>query len=257
MSVVNYTVEGSTAIVEINRPEAFNSLSQAVWQGIDKALASSESEDAVKALLICGAGKHFCTGADLKEIKGLRGDKAALNAAIQYGMDVSKRLEASRLPVVMAVQGLALAGGLELVLSGDVVFAAKTAQLGDQHAQFGLVPGWGGSQRLPRIVGVRRALDLLFTAKWLSAEEAREYGLVNYVVDETGLRNDALAYCEKIASRSQGGIAMMKQLARQGVDKDWNESLDFELSLAIDHLLSDDVSEGLAAFEGKRQPRFS
>ncbi|MCG8383400.1 MAG: enoyl-CoA hydratase/isomerase family protein, partial [Gammaproteobacteria bacterium] len=127
----------------------------------------------------------------------------------------------------------------------------------DQHAQFGLVPGWGGSQRLPRIVGVRRALDLLFTAKWLSAEEAREYGLVNYVVDETDLRNDALAYCEKIASRSQGGIAMMKQLARQGVDKDWNESLDFELSLAIDHLLSDDVSEGLAAFEGKRQPRFS
>ena len=256
MSTVNHRLEGSTGIIEINRPEAFNCLSQAVWQEIDAALKTCESNSSIRAIMLCGTGKHFCTGADLKEIKQFRGDKAALKSAIEYGMDVSKRLEASELPVIAAVQGLALAGGLELVSSCDIVFATKTAQLGDQHAQFGLVPGWGGSQRLPRLLGIRRALDLLFTARWLSADEAKNCGLVNYLVDEADLFNEAFSYCEKIATRSASGIAMMKKLAREGLDKSWNDSLDFELSLAIDHLLSDDVSEGLAAFEEKRDPKF-
>ena len=121
--------------------------------------------------------------ADLAEVlERLEGD--TFDDFVARGHAVLRNLECAELPVVVAVHGLALAGGLELVLAGDVVFAAASAKFGDQHARYGLVPGWGGTQRLPRIVGARRALDLMFSARWIEASEARDWGLVNYVVDD-------------------------------------------------------------------------
>ena len=154
------------------------------------------------------------------------------------------------------MQGLCLAGGVELMLGCDVCFAAETAQFGDQHAQFGLIPGWGGSQRLTRLMGERRALDLMFSARWLKADEAKEVGLVNYIVPDADLHQAALEYCEKIATRSRPGIAEMKRLAREGADLGIDQQMRLERDAAVRALPSDDVAEGLDAFENRRAPEF-
>ena len=168
-----------------------------------------------------------------------------------------QRLEACELPVVAACQGLALAGGTELMLACDVVFAARDALFGDQHAQFGLIPGWGGSQRLPRAIGLRRSLDLFFSARWIDADTAMQWGLVNYVVDNEALSAAALEYCAKLATRSRVGLADMKRLARKGLDGTLKEGLLLEQEVASRALMGPDVTEGMAAFEARRAPNFN
>ena len=246
---------GATAVLELARPEKFNCLSSAVHAAIEAALAAAEADPACRAVLIAAQGKHFCTGADLAEVQALRAS-GRFDEFIAQGHRVLCRLEASPLPVVMAVQGLCLAGGLELALAGDVILAAEGAKFGDQHAQYGLVPGWGGSQRLPRRVGLTRALDLMFSARWLPAAEARDWGLVAQVIPDAGLRDHALAYCEQLATRSKPGLAAMKRLARDGADLPLSDALALEQRLALKAMSGPDVDEGLAAFGERRVPRF-
>ncbi len=249
--------EGAVGIIELARPEKFNCLSMSVHAGIEEAVDAFEQADSgVRAILIRAQGKHFCTGADLDEVKALRADPARLQHFISYGHGVLKRLERSDLPVVAACQGLTLAGGSELMLACDVIFAAQDARFGDQHAQFGLIPGWGGSQRIPRIVGLRRGLDLFFSARWIDADTALQWGLVNYVVAPEALGEAALEYCAKLATRSRIGMATMKRLARQGMEGSSEHGLKLEENLASAALLDDDVNEGLAAFEARRVPVF-
>ncbi|MGE0487520.1 MAG: enoyl-CoA hydratase/isomerase family protein [Gammaproteobacteria bacterium] len=247
--------EGHVGVIELNRPDRFNCLSTPVLDGIQAALDRFTRDVTVRALLVRGAGRHFCTGADLAEVlERLEGDTFDLFVA--RGHVVLRNLECAELPVVVAVDGLALAGGLELVLAGDVVFAAASAKFGDQHARYGLVPGWGGTQRLPRIVGVRRALDLMFSARWIDASEARDWGLVNYVVADGALHAEALAYCEKLARRSRPGLACMKRLAYDGLDATLADGLAHEARSVIVAMQSADVAEGLTAFQEQREPAF-
>ena len=138
----------------------------------------------------------------------------------------------------------------------DVAFAAEDARFGDQHAQYGLLPGFGGSQRLPRIVGVRRALDLFFSARWIDAETALQWGLVNYVVPPDALGDAALAYCQTLATRSRPGLATMKRFARAGLEGSLDAGLALEEASVVDGLLHADASEGLTAFRARRPPRF-
>ena len=248
---------GAVGIVELARPDKFNCLSTSVHAAILAALDSFEQPGSgVRAVFIRAQGKNFCTGADLEEVQLIRDDAAKLRKYISYCQSVLKRLEASELPVIAACQGLALAGGTELMLACDVVFAATDARFGDQHAQFGLIPGWGGSQRFPRTVGLRRSLDLFFSARWIDADTALQWGLVNYVVEPAALSNAALEYCAKLATRSRSGIASMKRLARQGLEGSLQSGLKMEEDLASIALMGADVSEGLAAFEARRAPAF-
>lgn len=254
---VTAIVEGSTGIIELSRPEKFNCLSLEVHELIDAARARFEADRAIRAILIRSTGKHFCTGADLTEVQGKMADPAALDHFIGYGMGVLQRLEASPLPVVVAVQGLCLAGGIELMLAADICFAAESAQFGDQHAQFGLIPGWGGSQRLTRIMGQRRALDLMFSARWLRADEARAVGLVNHIAPDDELHAAALEYCATLATRSRPGLAEMKRLAREGIEMTLDQSMRLERDAAVRHLPGPDVAEGLDAFVNRRAPAFT
>lgn len=256
-SLILTEVRDNVGILTLNRPRQFNSLSLPMLGQLVEALAALERDPLVRCALIQAEGKHFCTGADLDEVQALRGSVEALEHFLATGLAAFRRLEQSPLPVVAAVQGLALAGGLELVLACDIVWAADSARLGDQHAQFGLVPGWGGSQRLPRLIGRRRALELMLSARWLEAGEALAFGLVNRVVADHDLRGQAFDYCRGLAARSKPGLALMKQLVDRGLDLPLQEALDLELALAAPALQSDDVSEGLAAFTEKRTPRFS
>ncbi|MDX6394690.1 MAG: hypothetical protein QOJ73_5753 [Streptosporangiaceae bacterium] len=248
--------DGAVGVIRLNRPDKFNCLSLEVMQHIATALDGFEADPAIRAVLIASEGKHFCTGADLDEVQALRADRAMLSRFIATGHATLCRLEASKLPVVAAVQGLCLAGGMELMLACDVVFATSTARFGDQHAQFGLIPGWGGSQRLTRTIGMRRAMDLFLSAGWIDAPAARECGLINRVTKDTALRSDAMDYCRTLAERSRTGLAMMKRLARHGADSTFAEALGLEQSLAVEALLSADVTEGLAAFKARRKPIF-
>lgn len=246
---------GATAVLELARPDKFNCLSSALHAAIEAALGAAEADPACRALLIAAQGKHFCTGADLAEVQALRA-AGRFDEFIAHGHRVLCRLESSPLPVVIAVQGLCLAGGLELALAGDVILAGETAKFGDQHAQYGLVPGWGGSQRLPRRVGLGRALELMFWARWLDAAEARDWGLVAQVIPDAELRDRALAWCEQLATRSRPGLATMKRLARDGADLPLAEALALERRLALEAMSGPDVDEGLAAFGERRPPRF-
>jgi enoyl-CoA hydratase len=255
---VAVSVDGGVGIVELARPEKFNCLAMAVHRAIGAALDRFEAPDGgVRVVLLRSQGKHFCTGADLDEVLALRERPDELQAFISLGHRVLRRMESSALPVVVACQGLALAGGLELMLAADVAFAAKDARFGDQHAQFGLVPGWGGSQRLPRVVGPRRAMDLFYSARWIDADTALAWGLVNHVCEPEKLAEESLAYCRTIASRSRTGLAAMKRLARDGLELAPAEGLALEERDAVAALLQPDVTEGLDAFRNRRAPRFA
>ena len=253
---VNVIREGPVGIIELARPEKYNCLSSRAWTLINGARQSFESDPDARVIVIRSQGQHFCTGTDLDEVKAMRHDLGKTRAFIDLGHDALLALEASPLPVVVAVQGLCLAGGLELMLAADVAFAAKSARLGDQHAQFGLVPGWGGSQRLARLIGRRRTLDVMFSARWLSAEDSLAYGLINYVSDDDALWSDAMAYAQPLCERSRVGLSEMKRLAREGLELDHEEAMRLEAEAAARHIVGPDTAEGLAAFEERRKPEF-
>lgn len=248
---------GRVGVIELATPDTYNCLSMATHAAIAAALTGFESSGSgVRAVLLRAQGKNFCTGADLIEVKEVRDDPVRLKEFLRIGHAALSRLEASPLPIVVACQGLTLAGGLELMLSCDVAFAAADARFGDQHAQFGLIPGWGSSQRLPRTVGMRRGLDLMMSARWIDAPTAQSWGLVNYVCEAAELQDAALAYCEKLALRSGSGLAAMKRLGRQGMDHELADALQLECDEALTVLQDSDVSEGIAAFETRRTPTY-
>jgi len=249
-------VEKGVGIITLNRPETYNALSSELITGIGESLRSFEENEHVRAVLIEARGDHFCTGANLKEAKEKRASRETWSEFIDNGIRVFRSLEESPLPIVAAVHGLCLAGGLELMISCDVVFAAKSAKIGDQHAQYGFLPGWGGSQRLPRIIGIRRALDLFYSARWIKADEALGMGLINYVVEDDQLHEKAFEYCETMTKRCPRGLAVMKRLSRDGMNMAQLEGQELERAKVLEYMLTEDADEGLTAFEERRKPNF-
>jgi enoyl-CoA hydratase len=248
--------DGQVAILTLNRPDKFNCLSSGLVSGLNQALDKIEADADIRAVLIRAAGKQFCTGADLDEVLEARKSKDAVQAFISRGHMAMRRLENLPKPVIIAVHGLALAGGVELAMSGDVLFLAESGRMGDQHAQFGLIPGWGGTQRLGRHLGRRRALDLMYSARWLSSAEALDWGLANYVVADDKLWDEAMAYCQKLSLRNPEGLAMMKSLTLQGLEGTLDAGLSLEETAAADALLTANTEEGLNAFQERREPVF-
>ena len=241
--------------IRLNRPEAMNSLTPEVLSGIDQALSDAEGNQDVRAVVLTGTGRAFCAGADLKDVRsqsGSDGPRLFLDSVLA----TMNRLDSFPKPVIAALNGLALAGGLELVLCCDLVLAARGAKIGDAHANYGLLPGGGGSVRLPRVIGPTRAKYLLFTGEFLSADELVEAGLVNQVVDPDELEAATQALVDKIASKSPLGLRRMKALVDDGLQQPVETALRLELLASEVHSHSADQREGLLAFEEKRAPRF-
>lgn len=249
-------VRDGVGVITLNRPEKFNCISSELIGGIARAQAAFEEDATVRVILLQANGKHFCTGADLNEVMQAREARSDMRRYIADFHQTMRDLELSPLPVVGAVNGLALAGGLEIVLSCDVIFAADDAKIGDQHAQYGLIPGGGGSQRLPRLVGLRRALELMYSARWLSVEEAHSWGLVNHIAPAAQLRESAFAFCRDLTQKNPQGIAAMKDLARRGLGMSPADGLRYEEEVVVDALREDNIAEGLAAFRERRVPQF-
>lgn len=249
---------GAVGVIELSRPDKFNAMSRAAFEAMRAAIDAFEQPDAgLRVILIRAQGRHFCTGGDLEEARAMLQDSALLDDFLRFANATLQRLEDSPLPVVVACQGLALAGGLEIALCGDVIFAAADARFGDQHAQYGLVPAWGATQRLPRLVGMNRSLDLMYSGRWIDAATAQQWGLASYVVAPEVLQAEALRYCEQLAARSRPAVAAMKRLARLAPQVGLAAGLRQERQTVAEIMRGPDPAEGIAAFEARRAPRFS
>jgi enoyl-CoA hydratase len=255
MSAVATEVRAGALWVRLERPEAMNSLNRDVVAGLDAALDEALATDGVHALVVTGTGRAFCAGADL-EMLGGEGEDGAFEGFLESVLHAFRRLERLPMPTIAAVNGIALAGGLELILCCDLAVAATGAKIGDAHANYGIVPGGGGSVRLARRVGPALAKQLMFTGDFLPAEELRHSGLLNDVVPDAELEGAVDALVAKMATKSPLGLAVMKQLTDDALESPLEVGLRAELTAAALHARSADMVEGLAAFREKRTPEF-
>ncbi|MFJ4292192.1 enoyl-CoA hydratase/isomerase family protein [Cupriavidus sp. NPDC089707] len=249
------TVVGSVAWITLDRPQALNSMTPAMVEGMTAQLKAWRDDPAVRVLAFTGTGERaFCTGADLKGAKSTTepGERDSLDNIVEF----FTTLRTFPKPVMAVVNGLALAGGMELVLSCDIVLAADTARLGDAHSNFGVFPGGGGAAILPRKVPANVANYLLFTGDSLSAADMRMVGLVNEVLPAAELLARAQALGEKLARKSPLVLARMKRVASESADKSLADALRHEVLELRDHKRSWDIQEGLRAFVEKREPQF-
>lgn len=253
-----YELRGPAAWITLNRPDAMNALSPGLVADLTAATAAAGADEAVRAVVITGSGRAFCAGADLKFVNRVlaQGVTPEMTEYLEQIMRAFNGLEALPKPVIAAVNGLALAGGLELVLACDLVIAVETARLGDAHANFGLIPGGGGSIRLPRRIGATRAKYLLYTGEFVEARELIHSGLVNKVVPEGGLEQAVDELVATMANKSPLSLSHMKRLVNEGWHMPMEAALRMELDAFAEHGRSRDLREGLAAFNEKRAPRY-
>jgi len=257
LTTLTYAADGGIARAVLNRPAQLNAISPALLEDLDRVCEAVEKDRAVRVLTLTAAGRAFCAGADLKAVEELVPDAKRWSAFMRLWHRVFNRVEALPVPVVAGVHGLALAGGLELVLVADLVVMDATARLGDQHANFGLIAGGGGSQRLPRLIGARRAKELMLLGGWVDAEQALAWGLVNRVVAAGGVAAAVEELARELARKSGGASRTAKRLVAEGLDLSLADGLELELRLAGEHMRSADAAEGLRAFAEKRTPVFN
>lgn len=250
------TVEQGHARLTLNRPESLNALNGDLITALAATLARLADDPQVRVVTIRGAGRGFCAGADLKHFLGVLDDPVALAAYIRGVRDAFSQIERFRQPVIAAVHGYVLAGGLELMLACDLAIAADDAQLGDQHINFGLLPGGGSSQRLPRLLGARKAKELMFLGSRVSGAEAATLGLVNRAVPAGELDAAADGWAAAIAEKSPMAMRYMKEMVNGADATPIETGLALEEGLNLTYARMPDLREGLEAFRDKRKPRF-
>lgn len=246
---------GDVATLRLNRPRVRNCIDGGTIAELQERLLAIRDDRAIRAVVVTAVGSTFCAGADLAYVKSLR-EPDSMRRFLEQWHTAFDALAALDRPTIAAVRGYALAGGLELLLACDLVVLSDTAVLGDQHANYGLVAGGGGSQRLPRQIGVRRAKELFFTGRRLSPQQAVEFGLANEVVAEADLETRVAALAAEIAAKSPVAAATIKRLVERGMETELGKALRIEIDEVIRHFQSEDAQEGLASFEEKRTPRF-
>jgi enoyl-CoA hydratase len=245
--------EDAVAVVTVDRQEALNALDVETLTELHDRLRDLAGDDAVRVVILTGAGeKAFVAGADIKYMSGLGVEQAKAWGAL--GHEAGRLLETMPKPTIAAVNGFALGGGCELALACDIRYAASTAKLGQPEVNLGIIPGWGGTQRLARVCGLGVAKELIFTGRTVDAAEALRIGLVNDVQDP--VLDKARETAALLATKSPVALRLMKDLANRALGGDHAENLRAEGDTFGELFASDDAKEGLTAFVEKREPVF-
>jgi enoyl-CoA hydratase len=250
-----FEVREGIGFITLNRPKALNALNTALLTELGLLLDEIAVNEEVKAVIITGSGeKAFAAGADISEMQpmtAMEGRKFSAN-----GMNAITKLETIPQPTIAAVNGFALGGGCEVVLACDIRVASTKAKFGQPEVNLGVTPGFGATQRLPRLVGAGIAKELLLTGDVIGADRAYEIGLVNHVVQPEELMDKALEIANKIASKGQLSIRMTKQGVNEGLNMDVERGLQYETELFALSFSTEDQKEGMAAFLEKRPAAF-
>ena len=242
------------AVVTLNRPEALNALNSALFKDLADFLDAVEHDDGVRCLILIGAGdKAFAAGADIKEMADQTYAQMYAGNFFALGHD---RITRFRKPIIAAVNGFALGGGCELAMLCDFIIASETAKFGQPEINLGVAPGIGGSQRLTRLVGKSKAMDMILTARMMDAAEAERAGLVSRVVAGDALLDEARAAAAKIASQSPLAVMMNKEMVNVALETTLTEGVRFERRLFHSLFAFEDQKEGMSAFVEKRKPDF-
>ena len=250
------TDAGGIAQVTVNRPDKLNALSGEVISELGHAFGRIEQDPAIRAAILTGAGeKAFVAGADIKELAAL--SPAEMRAAARRGQQTFRMLETSSKPSVAAINGYALGGGMELAMACTVRFAAESAKLGQPEVKLGVISGYGGTQRLPRLVGRGRALELLLAGEPITAAEAYRIGLVNAVVPRAELLNYCRAWLGKVLANAPLALALTMEAVDVGQNVGLEEGLRLEAASFGLCAAAEDYREGTRAFLEKRKPAFA
>jgi enoyl-CoA hydratase/carnithine racemase len=248
--------DGPVLTVTLNRPDKLNALDTDCLDLLERHFAAADSDPAVRVVVLAGNGRGFCAGADLAVVAGIAADRGAFDAFLLRWHTVFGVIEACGKPTIAAVTGVALAGGFELTQVCDLVVMGASARLGDQHANFGLFPGGGSTQRLPRLIGRRAAAWMLLSGDPVDASTALELGLANRVAPDDDVLHAARDMALYLAERSTAASRAIKRSLREGIHLPLADALDVERGIAVEHMASIDAATGLAAFDGRTQPDF-
>jgi enoyl-CoA hydratase len=257
MAFQNLIDDGAAPIrtITVNRPKVMNALDARTLEELGEAFRDIEGSPAVRVVIVTGAGdKAFVAGADIAAMAPM--DEREAHRFSGLGHRVADVMEGLHAPVIAAVNGFALGGGLELALCCDFIVAASTAKLGQPEVNVGVIPGFGGTQRLARRIGIARARELLYTGALLGAEQAREWGLVNAVTAPDALHAHVRTLAETIAGRAPLAVAYAKRALRAGEDLPLPRALAYEQELFAASFGTEDQKEGMQAFLEKRAPRW-
>jgi enoyl-CoA hydratase len=250
-----FQIEDQIATITFNRPEVLNALNEASLKEFSHAVDNVAADEDIRVLILTGAGdKSFVAGADIKEFLKFNALKAKLFSEMGHG--IVNKLQELPIPVIGAVNGFALGGGCEVVIACDFIYASENAMFGLPEINLGIIPGFGGTQRLPRLIGKNRAKEMIFTGKMISAAEAQAMGLVNKVCVQDQLMIEVLNIAKIMVSKGKVSLRAAKQVINTGMDVDLKTGCRIEIDAFAICLASPDAKEGTLAFLEKRAADF-
>jgi enoyl-CoA hydratase len=256
MNYTNLIVDKQNSIgtIIINKPQVLNALDKTVLKELVAVVDDLENDPSIKVAVLTGKDKAFVAGADIKQMK----DMITLDGKAfgELGHTLMQKIEASRIPYIVAVNGFALGGGCELMMACDIILASTNAKIGQPEINLGIHPGFGGTQRLPRLVGTAKAKELLLTGDTIDAAEALRIGLVNKVVEPDKLMEEAQKLAAKLASKSSIQLQFIKELVNKGTQTNLASACAMEISYFSSCFATEDQKEGMSAFLEKRKPVF-
>jgi enoyl-CoA hydratase len=244
--------KGRVGVITLNRPKQLNALSPGLMKELGAALAALDADAGIGAIVLTGSEKAFAAGADIAAMK----DFSYMHAYLTDYVTSWEHFRSTRKPVIAAVAGYALGGGNELAMQCDIVIAAENAKFGQPEINLGIMPGYGGTQRLPRFTSKAKAMDLCLTARMMDAQEAERSGLVSRVVPLDKLMAEAMAVAEKVAGYSLPVVMMIKESINRAYETSLAEGILFERRVFHSQFSLEDQKEGMAAFVEKRRPTF-
>jgi len=251
--MVSAEIKGTVGVVTLNRPKALNALCDELFNELNTQLQAFDKDDSVHSIVLTGSGKAFAAGADIKEMSSQTYPNTMINDMLGHW----ENMQSVKKPIIAAVNGFALGGGCELAMMCDVIIAGDKAKFGQPEIKLGVIPGMGGTQRLTRLIGKSRAMELVLTGDMIGAEEAVKLGLASRVVPNDDVVNDAVKVGEKIGAFSRPVVAIAKECVNQAYETGLKDGLLFERRAFHALFALNDQKEGMKAFMEKREPNFT